>query len=291
MFGFGKRKCRECGSELAEMEALRDRSDDLMKSSALGSAEPIADICASCRLKLTKSTQSLAMNLHVMEARRVEAEAKLAETPAPPPSAKREIAQTVRAGSETPKPAYQPGGGYKTEEEKSALFDAPSFDEIKGFPDLLLWAIGTGAGRRVAAAAFLFLIMIINSISNDDDFVPTNVPDAAELPSVEEPLPEPAAPIPTAYARPANNPGSWATTGDYPMRALREQREGSAAFRLTVNPQGAVTDCLITQSSGHADLDAATCEAITKRARFERTPVGTPDRGYRNRVTWRIPRE
>jgi TonB family protein len=302
LFGFGKRKCKECGGALAAMEALSDRADDLMKSSALGSAEPIADMCVACRVKLTKGAQSLAMNLHVMEARRIETEEKAEEAPPPPnmPSPQeRKIAQIAQAASDDPKPAYEPGGGYKTEEEKQALFNAPRFEQIGNFPQLLLWIVGTKVGRNVAVAVFIFAAMIINSFPSDDDVyapeeaVATEVPPPVAEPPLEEVVPPPTAqpqvPIPTGFARPANNPGSWATTNDYPSRALNQGREGTTAFLLVVNPQGAVTDCVITQSSGHTDLDDATCGSIRRRARFERAPVGTPVRGYRNRVTWRIP--
>ncbi len=95
-------------------------------------------------------------------------------------------------------------------------------------------------------------------------------------------------------AKPKNNPGGWATTNDYPSRALSQEREGTTSFRVTVGPDGKVTDCSVTGSSGHADLDAATCSNVKRRARFE--PAlgndGSPTSGsYSNRVTWRIPKE
>ncbi|MEO6716180.1 MAG: energy transducer TonB [Novosphingobium sp.] len=110
--------------------------------------------------------------------------------------------------------------------------------------------------------------------------------------------PPPAAPPPPRFsakgAVPKGNPGSWATTNDYPSRALREEREGTASFRVAVGPDGRVTDCQITGSSGHADLDAATCENVRRRARF--APAmdgeGNPTTGtYSNRVRWVIPKE
>ena len=104
------------------------------------------------------------------------------------------------------------------------------------------------------------------------------------------PVPPPAAP-PKA-AQPRNNPASWATTNDYPSRALREEREGTTGFRVTVGPDGRVTDCSITSSSGHADLDEAACANITRRARFKPATDGSgnPVQGaYSNRVRWVIP--
>ena len=110
--------------------------------------------------------------------------------------------------------------------------------------------------------------------------------------------PPPAAPPPPRFspkgAVPKGNPGSWATTNDYPSRALREEREGTTGFRVSVGPDGRVTDCSVTSSSGHADLDAAACENIRRRARF--TPAmdgeGNPTTGsYSNRVRWVIPKD
>jgi len=95
-------------------------------------------------------------------------------------------------------------------------------------------------------------------------------------------------------AVPKGNPGSWATTNDYPSRALREEREGTSGFRVTVGPDGRVTDCQITSSSGHADLDAATCDNVRRRARFNPAMDGdgNPTTGsYSNRVRWVIPKD
>ncbi len=109
--------------------------------------------------------------------------------------------------------------------------------------------------------------------------------------------PPPAAPPPRVAAKravPKGNPGNWATTNDYPSRALREEREGTSGFRVTIGTDGRVTDCQITSSSGHADLDAAACENIRRRARF--TPASDSDGqpitdSYSNRVRWVIPKD
>lgn len=91
---------------------------------------------------------------------------------------------------------------------------------------------------------------------------------------------------------PVTNPGSWVTPDDYPVRALREEREGTTAFRLTIGKDGLPSDCEITTSSGHADLDARTCELLVARARFSvgRDAAGNPEGGtYSNRIRWVIP--
>ena len=110
--------------------------------------------------------------------------------------------------------------------------------------------------------------------------------------------PPPSAPPPPRFspkgAVPKGNPGNWATTNDYPSRALREEREGTTGFRVSVVPDGRVTDCQVTSSSGHGDLDQAACANIMRRARF--TPAtdgeGQPTSGtYANRVRWVIPKD
>jgi protein TonB len=110
--------------------------------------------------------------------------------------------------------------------------------------------------------------------------------------------PPPSAPPPPRFtpkgAVPKGNPANWATSNDYPSRALREERAGTTGFRVTVGPDGKVTDCQITSSSGHADLDAATCDNVRRRARF--TPAtdgeGNPTSGsYSNRIRWVIPKD
>ena len=111
------------------------------------------------------------------------------------------------------------------------------------------------------------------------------------------PAPAPAPPPPPkatpVSAQPRGNPGSWATTNDYPSRALREEREGTTGFRVNVGTDGRVTDCQVTSSSGSPDLDEATCTNVSRRARFKPATDsnGQPTTGsYSNRVRWVIPK-
>lgn len=133
-----------------------------------------------------------------------------------------------------------------------------------------------------------------SNIERVDNPVP---PPPPPPPAVETPPPPPPPPAPRVQPRPATprgNPGSWATTSDYPSRALREEREGTTGFSVTVGPDGRVTSCSITSSSGHADLDAATCSNVTRRARFNPATdgEGQPTTGrYSSRVRWVIPDE
>ncbi len=117
--------------------------------------------------------------------------------------------------------------------------------------------------------------------------VPTAAPPAPAAP----PPPPPVAKRPNPI--PKGNPGNWANTNDYPSRALQQEREGTTGFRVTVGPNGRVTDCQVTSSSGHADLDQATCSNVTRRARFDPAldSNGNPTNGtYSNRVRWQIPK-
>lgn len=111
---------------------------------------------------------------------------------------------------------------------------------------------------------------------------------------VPTPRPQPLAPKKgtESPAIPKGYPGMWANTNDYPSKALQEEREGITAFRLSVSKDGKIITCAITESSGHADLDQATCENVTKRATFypAQDKKGRPIQGsYANRIRWQIP--
>ncbi len=92
---------------------------------------------------------------------------------------------------------------------------------------------------------------------------------------------------------PKGNTGNWANTNDYPSRALQQEREGTTGFTVNVGPDGRVTSCSVTSSSGHNDLDDATCKKVQSRGRF--TPAmdgdGNPTSGtWSSRVRWEIPK-
>ena len=119
---------------------------------------------------------------------------------------------------------------------------------------------------------------------------PPPAPIVLAVPTAPPPPPPPPK-GPTTAAQPRGNPGSWATPNDYPSRALREERTGTTGFSVTVDTQGRVVSCTITSSSGHADLDDATCKNVSRRARFKPAMQnGEPVQGtYSNRVRWVIP--
>ena len=111
-------------------------------------------------------------------------------------------------------------------------------------------------------------------------------------------VPAPAAPPPPRFTpkapAPKGNPGNWATTNDYPSQALREERQGTTRFRVTVGTDGKVTECVVTGSSGSPDLDATACAKIRARARFQPATDGdgNPTTGsYSNAIRWVIPKD
>ncbi len=68
---------------------------------------------------------------------------------------------------------------------------------------------------------------------------------------------------------------------DYPADASRARITGSVTATLDIAPDGRVSDCRITRSSGNASLDRTTCTLIEQRFRFEpaRDTEGKPVAG------------
>ena len=128
--------------------------------------------------------------------------------------------------------------------------------------------------------------------------IPPPAPPALRVPPpapVGPPPPPPAPPPPRVQpkaAEPRGNPGAWANSNDYPSRALREEREGVTRFSVSIGPDGRVTSCQVTGSSGHPDLDDTTCRLIQRRARFRPATDGNgePTTGsWSSAVRWEIP--
>ncbi|HTU11723.1 MAG TPA: energy transducer TonB [Allosphingosinicella sp.] len=55
---------------------------------------------------------------------------------------------------------------------------------------------------------------------------------------------------------------------DYPAEAMRRGQQGTVRFVVAVGTNGRVTNCTITRSSGHEQLDAGTCRLARARLRF-----------------------
>ncbi len=109
-----------------------------------------------------------------------------------------------------------------------------------------------------------------------------------------QPKPKPMPkPMFTASApKPKNDPGSWASTKDYPRVDLREGNEGVTHFMLVVGVNGRVSACNVTGSSGYTSLDAATCKLVSSRARFnpgQDTSGAKSGGSYTGSIRWVIP--
>ncbi|MDB5700489.1 MAG: energy transducer TonB [Sphingomonadales bacterium] len=115
------------------------------------------------------------------------------------------------------------------------------------------------------------------------------------IPTPEPPRPAPPPPPPPAAVKltPRGNFQSLMSTDDYPPSALREGAEGTTGYRLEIGPDGKVTSCSVTQSSGSSQLDDTTCRLLTRRARFNpgKDSAGNPTGGvYPGRFKWVIPK-
>ncbi|WP_122928130.1 TonB family protein [Sphingobium sp. LF-16] len=73
---------------------------------------------------------------------------------------------------------------------------------------------------------------------------------------------------PLQKPRPLGDEKSWLSLVDYPVSGYRTQAAGTVAATLQIDPQGKVSGCTITASSGFAELDAASCAGWTRRAKF-----------------------
>jgi protein TonB len=55
---------------------------------------------------------------------------------------------------------------------------------------------------------------------------------------------------------------------DYPSSAVRSRAQGTVGLRFVVGPDGRISDCAVTRSSGSAVLDATTCRLLKRRLRY-----------------------
>lgn len=123
--------------------------------------------------------------------------------------------------------------------------------------------------------------------------LPTPVPIPYVQPKVvPQPGPTAKPSFDAVGAKPRNDPGSWVTVDDYRSAWINREWTGAVRFRLSIGANGRVENCTITDSSGHAELDEATCKLVTSRARFDaaRDETGAKVGGtYTNTVRWELP--
>lgn len=141
-------------------------------------------------------------------------------------------------------------------------------------------------------------IEVTTTIPPSSPPTPISLPPSPVPPAPLPPPPPPPPPPAPVVQQPTRLRGSGLaglfSTDDYPESAIRNEEQGSTGFSLNVGPNGRVTNCEVTSSSGSATLDRTTCRLLTSRARF--TPAtGTDGRPiadvYRSRFTWRLPDE
>ncbi|MEP3420371.1 MAG: energy transducer TonB [Erythrobacter sp.] len=93
-------------------------------------------------------------------------------------------------------------------------------------------------------------------------------------------------------ASPRGNASGWITNDDYRTSWINRDYSGVAAFSLSIDARGRVTNCSITNSTGHDVLDRATCRLLQRRARFNPAldSAGEPVAGtFASSVNWQIP--
>jgi protein TonB len=122
----------------------------------------------------------------------------------------------------------------------------------------------------------------------------TAPPTPPVIPPVISAPPPPPPPPPPRVVQPARaraNLASLVSDDDYPASAAAAGQEGRTGFRLDIGPDGRVTNCTVTSSSGSSLLDNTTCRIMRSRARF--TPAhdsnGNPiSDTHDDAIIWRL---
>ena len=117
-------------------------------------------------------------------------------------------------------------------------------------------------------------------------------PTTIEAPPTPAPPTPPPPPVRIEPARAKANLGRYVSDADYPSDAIRREEQGATRFRLAVGPDGRVTDCTVTGSSGSAALDMATCRLMKSRARFAPAHDSSGNAvadAVSSSITWRLP--
>jgi len=103
--------------------------------------------------------------------------------------------------------------------------------------------------------------------------VQTSIPPPAPPVRIIPPAAPPAPPAAPSQARGASpdNQRSWAARiqENYPSRAIRDEVEGRVGVRVSIGPNGRVSACSVSSSSGSSILDDAACEGMNRYARFK----------------------
>lgn len=103
--------------------------------------------------------------------------------------------------------------------------------------------------------------------------VDTPQPPTPVLPVAVAPAPPPPAPpkVNRSKAVSPKNQSRWASRiqENYPSRAVRSGTEGTVGVAVTVGPDGKVSACSVSNSSGSDVLDSAACDGMRRYAQFD----------------------
>ena len=121
----------------------------------------------------------------------------------------------------------------------------------------------------------------------------TTPPPPAPIFTTAAPAPPPPPVASKARGAKPKGQGSWAARiqDNYPSAALRKEIEGTVGVRVTIGPDGRVSGCTVSGSSGSGDLDSAACDGMTRYARFEPAldAGGSPTTGsFSTRIVYKI---
>ena len=97
---------------------------------------------------------------------------------------------------------------------------------------------------------------------------------------------------PAVRAQQRANLASYIRDNDYPPTAMRANQQGTVTFLMAIGADGRLTDCIVTGSSGSAELDSATCRIMKSRARFTpaRDAQGNPTGDFQSGlIRWSLP--
>jgi protein TonB len=144
---------------------------------------------------------------------------------------------------------------------------------------------------------------VVRTVPAPPIFDPTPMPPPTRIeftppgPAIVPPSPPPPPPPPPVAkkvepARARANLASYVSDADYPAAAIRGEQQGTTRFRLVVSPDGRVSECTVTGSSGSSALDSATCRLMKQRARFTpaRNSDGNPTSDtVANAIKWVLP--
>lgn len=108
------------------------------------------------------------------------------------------------------------------------------------------------------------------------------------------PVPPPDRALAGARATFTENPAAWFGNDAYPADAIRQNQQGRAVARLSIDASGAPARCTIVTSSNSASLDSTTCSILMEHARFtparDRNGVATVG-DYIVPVRWVLPED